>query len=176
MQFFDITDLPMPADAGLVKRLGFKKILNNKVDINIVEKVGAETEKPFLISTSNPTMVYNLISMSNSIGVLAGQNELNQKILDKIRENGRVVVFDSCHMISNQEMRIAELHRMKGVFRLVHRSKVGSAMISLASRKEYLLSSIQLLEVAKMITGGDTEAKQMLINLGEIVDDIQKKE
>ena len=168
MQVFDITALPGPVDGKLAKRLGFQRILNEGNDIEILEFAG-EPSKPFLIASGDPNVVYKLIRSNNAVGLLVEGGEIDSRMVAKIKDSGKLIVFDANYIIMGQQDRASRVHRLRKVFRFAHNAKMGTAIISLAQSSHYLLSSAQLMEIAKLITNDDREAKLMLQGLGEAV-------
>lgn len=176
MRYFDIADLHEDIDEGLANRLGFKRIFKSGSEIEMVSSAGRDIDKPFLIATLKPEVLYNLITHRNSIGVLLDKEELDKKAQERIRENEKLVIFNTYSVTSDPQGRVERLHRLRKHFRNAHRARLRCGIVSLAQNKTHLLSSMQLMEIAKMITDNDSEAKQMLLNVGEKLNDIQKEE
>ena len=175
MQYFDITNSPNVFDKELAKRLGFKKIFNAGSEIEIVENLERQTKRPFLIFSGNPNIISTLIKYEGAIGILTNGETINQQILDKVRENKKLIVFNSYYLTISQKERVSKIYKLRKLFKEAYKAKVNSTIISLAPNPDYLLSFMQLFEIAKLIASDEHHAKKMLTNLGEILNDIQKK-
>lgn len=172
MQYFDITNSKLQVDEKLAKRLGFKRVLNIPEDVEILDTI-KQTKKPFLISTTNPNIIYNLIKSRNAIGLLTNGEEIDPKTINKIKENDKLLVFNAYYLEISQRDRISKVHKLKKSFREGYRAKAKMAMISLAPNEHYFLSTAQLLEISKMICTEEHQAKKMLTTLGELINDIE---
>ncbi|MGI0141097.1 MAG: hypothetical protein ACREBF_00385 [Candidatus Micrarchaeales archaeon] len=176
MQYFDITNSPKGFNSALQKRLGFKHIFNANDDIEVVERQGPEPKKPFLIMSSNPNVVYSLIKSGRAIGLLINGDEPDQKVFNKIKENGKLLVFNTYYLTIGERDRVSKVQKLKKIFRHAHKGKTNTGLISFAPNENYLLSFMQLFEIAKMITTDEHQAKRMITSLGEFANDIKKKE
>lgn len=176
MHYFDITNSPSAFEKELQKRLGFKKILNVPEEVEIVENLSRQPKKPFLIMSANPNVVYNLIKSKWAIGLLVNGEEPDQKVLNKIRENGKLLVLNAYYLTIGERDRVLKVQKLKKIFRNAHKGKTRTTIISLAPNPNYLLSFMQLFEIAKMITTDEHQAKVMLKSLGEAINDTQEKE
>ncbi|MDE1827556.1 MAG: hypothetical protein KGH65_00115 [Candidatus Micrarchaeota archaeon] len=176
MHYFDITNSPTAFGKDLGKRLGFRKLLNISDDVELVESLSSQPKKPFLIVSQNPNVVYNLIKSRWAIGLLVNGDEPDQKVLNKIKENGKLLVLNSYYLTIGERDRVSKVQKLKKIFRNAHKGKTKATIISLAPNANYLLSFMQLLEIAKMITTDEHQAKVMLGSLGESINDIEEKE
>ncbi|MDE1846077.1 MAG: hypothetical protein KGH53_02245 [Candidatus Micrarchaeota archaeon] len=172
MQYFDLTNSKIPMDPKLAKRLGFKRVLNIGEDVEILDSI-KQTKNPFLISSTNPNIIYNLIKSPNAIGLLTNGEEIDPKTINKLKENEKLLVFNAYYLEISQRDRISKVHKLKKSFREGYRAKVGMAMISLAPNEHYFLSTAQLLEISKMICIEEHAAKKMTTTLGELINDLE---
>ncbi len=166
MQYFDITSLHEPVDASLAKRLGFKKIFNIGSEIDLLE-FDDEQKRPFIVNTQNPSLFHKLLGSSKAIGLLADDPDSIQKLIPKIKDSDKLIVFNANYLISPEMNRQSRIYKTRKIFRIAHNMKLKTAMVSLAKGPNYLLSSLQMVEVAKLITRDEKSAKQMLSQIGE---------
>ncbi|MDE1825194.1 MAG: hypothetical protein KGH61_00725 [Candidatus Micrarchaeota archaeon] len=171
MQYIDITNSPERFEQKLAKRLGFSRFVNANDQIIIADRAGPGA-KPLLIQTTNPNLIFAMIKSPKAIGILSNGEEVEQRVLNKLKENGKLVVFNAYYLTVGQRDRVSKIHRLKKLFRMAGKSKTRMGIVSLAPNQDYLLSSAQLLEIAKLITADDHQAKLMLSNIGETLHDI----
>lgn len=166
MQYFDVTSLPEPVDAPLSRRLGFRKMFNTGSEIDVLE-FDDEQKRPFLVSTKNPSLFYKLIKSGKAIGFLVDDPDSAQRFISKIKDDEKLVVFNANYIVSPETNRQSRVYKMRKIFRIAHNVRLKTAMVSLAKNQNYLLSSMQMVEIAKLITRDEKSARQMLSQIGE---------
>lgn len=167
MRYVDIINSNSLPEQKLVRELGFSKILNANEQILILDKI-SQPQKPFLISSTNPNIVNNLLKSPNAIGILSNGEELDPRIVNKIKENDKIIIFNAYYLAISSRDRISKVHKLRKIFKMAYKVKARTAIITLAPSQTYFLSSIQLLEIAKMICTDDHQAKKMLLLEGDI--------
>lgn len=170
MQYIDIVNFSGPIDKELQKRLGFSKILTSG-DVDVIDAPNKQTKKQFLINSTVPNVVYNLMKANNAIGLLIDGNGVDAKMLAKVSDAGKLLVFNAYYLTISERDRIGKIHKMRKNFRNAAKLKAKMAIVTLAPNEDYLMSSIQLLEVANLITLNDAAAKKMVSTIGEMLND-----
>ncbi|MDE1761651.1 MAG: hypothetical protein KGH59_02840 [Candidatus Micrarchaeota archaeon] len=164
MQYVDITNAPQHFDQRLTKRLGFKRVLNVGEGMAISER---GTDSPFLIRVSSQQNILSALKSKNAIGVIVEGEELDQKIVSRIKDSQKIILINAYYLTISQRERISKIHKYKKLFRMACKAKAGIAIASMAPNEHYLLSFMQLFEIAKLITGDEHQAKKMINTLGE---------
>ena len=171
MQYLDITNSPEKFDSNLLKRLGFKRALNVGEDLQILDSINHNQKLPFLVNASSKASLYSLAKEAKALGILVNGEDLDQKLVSKIKDAGKAIVINAYYLTLGQRDRISKIHRYKKIFRMACKAKAKIVLVSLAPNENYLLSFMQLLEIAKLITNDDHQAKKMVTSLGEITND-----
>jgi len=99
--------------------------------------------------------------------LLADDSDSVQRLIPKIKDSDKLIVFNASYLISPEANRQSRIYKMRKIFRIAHNMKLKTAMVSLAKSSNYLLSSLQMVEVAKLITRDEKSAKQMLSQIGD---------
>ncbi len=158
MQYFDISMLN--ANEEFAKSLGFKKIFKIGKEISIFpngEKcIAYISEKNF----------HKAVKSAEALGIVANAFPPQKKELEIIKEEEKVLIFPIGYILGMKGMElIRAIAQLKNAFRTAKQMHVKIAIATLSNSKEQFLSSMQLLEVASMISGSEEKAKEMVQRL-----------
>lgn len=141
---FDVSD-------GICKRLGYKKIYRAGKDVVIsggVEKAPV----PLIVVSKDPGVLIGAVRDNNVVGIIFEENELTKKVVEKAAEMKKVVF-----LAVGQLMRIPpkergfRVSRMRKIILASHKMGARVALVSLADSETMLLSTMQMMEVARLL-------------------------
>lgn len=168
MSYFDVTSLSNPIDESLAKRLGFKRIFNNGIDVEVTLSIPKKAQNPILLSSSSQSAINQCLQNENVTGIINTGDEIGAKSIEKLVQKEKLIVFDAYSMTGSSE-RLASINKAKKAFRYVSKMHADLAIASFAPSNDYLLSYMQLFEIAKLIGASDAQAKLMLSRIGMVL-------
>lgn len=165
LAYFDLTN--MQIDRKMVKILGFKRIFTTE-EICITE--GLNTEKACIVMSGEPGILGRALHRNNVKGIIIKDNELLKMVVEEVKNAGKLLCF-STHDLTcvDTRMRLRNIHRMRNLIAFATRSKAKIALLTLADDESCLLSSLQMVEVAKFLGATEEHAKSMVSNIGDVL-------
>ncbi len=104
------------------------------------------------------------------LGFAFQDSNLVKKAVEMIKENDKLLLVPvSMLMNDDPRQRVRSLNRARRLVKFALKERVGIAVVSFAKDGDYLLSSMQMLEVAKKLGVGDEGAKAMLSRIGDAI-------
>gem|GEM_PF-1534979 len=146
--------------------LGYKKILGKK-ELPVVD--GLSSNNKCIVRGGESGILDRALRRNNVIGIIIKDNELIRMSVEEVKETDKLL-FLSVHDLTcvDTRTRLRNLYRMRGLLSFATHSKAKVSLISLAEDESCLLSSIQMIEMAKFLGANEEQAKKMINNLGEI--------
>jgi hypothetical protein len=171
MNHFDLLGKGMQMDGVEAARLGFRKVFSMCKDIGMLGAMPAcATPSGRSIMCGGPAQVMKQIRDARVVGAIIAGSVIDRRLLQEMHSEGKTLIFAVGDVTLMQRgARFRELSRMRSLLMNATHYRVECAMVSLASAGEAVLSSAQLIEVAKAIGAGDTQAGMMLGRMGAIV-------
>ncbi len=153
MRYADI--VRFNADDALFKRLGFSKALVEGTDIAIASKMPGP-QIPSIIRSENPGTIISAIRESNVAGAIFAGFELNKNAIEKIADSDKILFIPASEIIDERTDRNYAAAKARKIAVAAHKLKAKVRIVSLASSKEQLLSRVQLDELSRFITKGNS--------------------
>jgi len=169
MRFFDL--VAVPNAQAMAKRLGYSRIfeLGRNREFEVIhsakEMIGSGK---ILVSDDKGAMVAAL--RSNAVAGVVAQHGMTKRYVDMLRSEEKVIFISLSKIVKGESGRAGALAEVRGLARNAIRGKAKAALVTLADEKEYMLSVLQALEVAKLAGIEEFAAKRMLSALGEMHD------
>lgn len=165
MAYYDLVKMEA-VERKTASILGYKKIFL-KNEIPIVN--GPESNGKCIVMNGEPGMLSRALRRSNVIGIIIRDNELIRQAVEEAAENGKLLVFPIRDITcTDTRTRMRNLYRMRGLMAFATHSKAKISLVTLAEDESELLSTIQMLEIAKFLGAKEDHAREMLSNLGGI--------
>jgi hypothetical protein len=169
MQFYDIVALKEEIDLKqLAHRFGYAEIFLVGKDAEIVSDVKRLNEEgSFIVRSGNNETLSKAVRSNSVIGVIVDDSKVSGKFIEELRTHEKLLFIPAAPLVCPaQENRLRNLFWAKGILRTALMGKAKVALVTLASEKECLLSSGQMLEIAKLLGANEKIAKEMLSSLG----------
>ena len=165
MAYFDLSSLDA-VDRKTASLLGYKKIFTRS-EIPVADKL--DSSQPCIVRSGEAGMLSRALRRSNVLGVIIKDNELLRMIVEEAVVNEKVICL-SVHDLTCVDTRSRQrnLYRMRGLMAFAMRSKARIALVTAAEVESCLLSSMQMMEIAKYLGAKEEQAKKILGSLGEI--------
>jgi|SRR5271157_1613335 len=169
MQFYDIVALKEEIDLeGLAGRFGYRKIFLAGKDVEIVgDTMRLNDEGSFIVRSGDNETLSKAVRSNGVVGVIVDDSKVSGKFIEELRTHEKILFVPAAPLVCpGQNSRMRNLHWAKGIVRTALMGKARIALVTLAEEKECLLSSRQLLEIAKLLGATDKIADGMLSSLG----------
>lgn len=164
MAYFDLTSME-DVDRKTSSVLGYKKIFNKK-EIAVVESL--DHNGKCIVKSGESGFLSRALRRNNVLGILIKDNELIRLAVEEAVTTEKLLCL-SVHDITcvDTRTRMRNIYRMKGLISFAMRSKARIALVTLAQDESCLLSSNQMIEIAKFLGANESQAEKMISNLGE---------
>jgi RNase P/RNase MRP subunit p30 len=165
MAYFDLTRAEI-ADRGRAAVLGYKKILSGK-ELPVVENLSLSSQ--CVVRSGETGMLGRAVRRSNVAGIIIKDNELLRLAVEETVENEKLL-FLPLHEIlcSDTRSRMRNIYRMRGLMAFATRSRAKISLVTLAEGEPCILSTMQMLEIAKFLGANESNSKKMISTLGDI--------
>lgn len=151
MKYIDIVQFKV--DKGLYERLGYRKLLTVGEDLDIVTRHGRE-KLPFIIKSKDPNTIFASIRNPYAIGVIFDEAALSKKVIEKVCELKKTIFVPLNEITTSKASdRNTMIYKARKIILAAHRARARICVVSLAASNHQLLSSAQMQEVAKLISG-----------------------
>ena len=148
--YFDISYFDVPEN--LARLLGFKKIYTIGKQLELNKSADNIIADDFSLQR---------FSISNVVGVRI--NKIDRQFFQKIREEEKVAIIDISNLINaSGEGLIKEHKRLKLMAMNALKAKLNLSIATFAKNEEGLLSSMQMIEIAKFIGLNEKQAKDAI--------------
>ncbi len=170
MRFFDIVALKEEMSMEpLARRLGFRRIFLAGKDFEIsadIKNLGEEGKH--IVRSGNNEVLSKAMRNNAVVGVVLDDGKASGKFIEELRTHEKLLFIPVAPLVCpNQESRLRNLHRAKGILRTALMGKAAVSLVTLAEERECLLSSVQLFEIAKLLGASDRVAGEMLNSAGD---------
>jgi RNase P/RNase MRP subunit p30 len=170
MHFFDVVALK--GETGLeplARRFGFRKMFLVGKDVELVgDTKHLSEEGRYIVKSGNNEVLSKAVRSNAVVGVILEDGKASGKFIEELHTHEKLLFIPVAPLICpNQESRLRNLHRAKGMLRAALMGKARVSIITLAEEKECLLSGMQLFEVAKLLGADDRTAGEMLASAGD---------
>jgi hypothetical protein len=172
MQFFDIVALKEEIDLeGLARRLGYRKMFLVGKDVEIArDATRLDGEGSFIVRSGDNEALSKAVRSSGVIGVIVEGGKVSGRFVDELRTHEKLLFIPAAPLVCpDQGGALRNLHAAKGAVRAALMGKAGVAMVTLAEERECLLSSRQMLEIARLLCPSDRAAEAMLTPVGGLL-------
>lgn len=161
MRYFDITE--MRVEEGLANILGFKKIFHIGDDIGRFPGSDAKS----IAFTSDKEAFYRAVRSPTVLAIVADSLPLQKKDLELMRAGEKLLILPIRPLMEMAGMQLVKgTVQLRNAFSIAKQMRVISSVATMAKAREHLLSSMQLIEIARMLSGSEEEAKGMPQHLG----------
>ena len=149
---------------GLAKTLGFEKILSPADKIIVVsEPTSLNPKVQLAILEGRPGYLMKYINDKRVIGIMILGFESDRNLIEHAKHKEKLLVINARDLTACGEREKARnITRARELMKNALHAKVSIAVVSGAEREEDLLSTQQLLELAKMLGASEQQAKLML--------------
>ncbi len=169
MQFFDIVALKEEIDLEqLAPRFGYRKMFRTGKDVELVGDIGRlNGEGRFIVRSGDGETLSKAVRSNSVIGVIVDDSKVSGKFIEELRTHEKLLFVPVAPLVCpGRESGLRNLFRAKGILRTALMGKAGVSLVTLAEEKECLLSSGQMLELAKLLGATDKVAGEMLASVG----------
>ena len=158
MRYFDIAMFEV--DPKLQTRLGYYKIHAANKDIYVSTSLpDATSYKPCIVLSSDQETLIRAVREANTIGIIIEGSEPSKKVIGKAKEYGKTVFIPAGKLTASPSgARQPILRGLRKIFFASHAIKAKTALVSMASSRNQLLSSAQMMEIANLISRGQAQA------------------
>lgn len=170
MQFFDLVALKGSYDSeSLARRLGYKKIFELGESVSIVDNAkDLNSDSKKIVRSENEEVLIKALRHNSVIGALAYGNLPCNRIMETIRIKEKLLLLPIARITCLEKgARLQSLFSARRLLRDAMMSKVNISIVTLAEEKEYMLSAVQMLEIAKLLGVEQSVAERMLSVLGD---------
>ncbi len=167
MKYFDIAQFKV--DPKLAERLGYARLFSP--DEIALTSVPRSSGTQYLLQSEDPGHLYKALKDRNCIGIAITSNTLIKKTLEQVRLSEKLLFFIASEFTNaDNASLLRNLSRARLLYKFVLKEHVQMAIVSMAADATGLLSSAQLVAVAKLIGADEVRAKAMASALGEHYD------
>lgn len=160
MAYFDLVDMKVPGPK-LQRLLGYKRIFSTE-EMPITATPNSPAEK-CIVKSAEQGVLRSALRKSNVMGIMIADNELLRIVIEDSKESSKPIFISSRDFVCAETSKgLRNLHRAKTMLRFAMRSRARVALVSMADDASCLLSSMQMLELARFLSGSDEYAKKML--------------
>lgn len=165
MAYFDLSSSEI-TDRRVTASLGYKKIFSSK-ELPVLENL--DSNERCIVRSGEIGMLRRAIRRNNVAGIMIKDNELLRIAVEEAAENEKTL-FISLHDIlcSDTKSRLRNIYRARGLMAFAMRSKASISLVSLADSEAGLISTMQMLGMAKFLGASEENAKRIVSRLGEI--------
>ena len=173
MAYFDIVNGAADENeaTNFAKLFGYKKIftLGKEVFILDCKDVNPSDKKVIIRNNANTGMLVKCLRMQNVIGILT-DSAPSGNVLESIKQNNKIIILNSSELTCvDKRQRISNLFRFKRIVSSGMHKKTEIAIATFANDKEQMLSSMQLVEIAKFIGADGDTARKMVSKFGDVL-------
>ncbi len=164
MDYFDLINAEsVRLEPGL---LGFRKIFCKK-EIQVRKDIPEEGR--CVVMGSEPGLLDRALRRRNVIGIIIADNDLLRMTIEKTAENEKILFVPAIDIIcADTQARLRNIYRARSLIATALRAKARLSLVSMAQDESSMLSSPQLLEMAKFLGATNVQASGMLNTLSEI--------
>lgn len=168
-QYFDLVHMA-DVDRGLVSRLGYKRIFSEN-EIKVVDSLKSNNGSKLILRSGEVGKIDRWVRDNNVIGIIIEDYTLVRKIITAIKDNDKLLLFVAGDLTDvDRNARLRNITRMRTLFKSAVHYGVETSLITLAKDCACLLSSLQMVEIAKLIGADEKQAIRMLGSFGERYD------
>jgi hypothetical protein len=167
MPYFDLVGAQEVGQLAVM--LGYKKafLVGRDVFLENAKTALNNNKEKFIVSGGMMGMLLHAMGKGNVIGILVAGNEANKKLLAKLAENCKLLVFNASNLTCvDQKTRLYNLGTYRHLLKLAVHMKVPVAIATFAADKTCALSPAQLIGVARFLGADLDNAKGMVSVLG----------
>ncbi len=169
MWFFDIVMIKGISLNALSRRLGYKKMLEVGKEVEITENLEEPGRTKRIVRSDNNEVLVKSLRQNDVIGILPKNNLVSKNILETIKADEKILFVPVSLITSADETsRAQKLVNTRRIIRNALKFRTPLSLVTLAERKEDILSSVQMLELASFLGIEQKQAKEALGRLGEI--------
>lgn len=167
MLYYDLVDFDLnDKDLGL---LGFKHIFSSKSDVDIVNSSTKSDKSGKIIMSDDMNRVMSSLR-SGGKGVVFTDYILDKKTIQFILNDDSFAIIPLLKIeADNQFSRERDILFARSFTRYLLSKRVKFSFVTMAPSKEYLLSRMQLIKLASMVTEDEETAKEHISNLKELI-------
>ena len=167
MRYYDVVAMAR-VDGGVAARLGYKRILTSE-DIRVVERHAGSSR--YIIRSSEPGLIFKALGEDLCMGVIFKGNAPVKKLLEKAASSGKPIIIPASEITcATGSAFMRATYGLRSVLSYCVKAGAPVAMASLAASESALLSSMQMLELARFVGASPDRAKEMLGRIGEVYD------
>jgi hypothetical protein len=170
LYYYDITGPQYKADLHLSARLGFRSILSAGADISAqdVDTAKGKNKAIMAYGHDNALLLSHVRSSARAIAPL--DLHVDRRLLEEMRVNETILCIPLLPILSSYgTVRSKRIYQARLLVDNARSRRIPMAIITLATKSEYLCSAMQLLMLARMLDLSDAEAKEALSVAGNVV-------
>ena len=161
MEFNDIVYSSCDADRGFVERLGFKRalVLGKDIQIRDLDKSKDTNASGLIVIGSNKQRLEGA-AKSGALAIEITDYRIDRKLMHTIKERGvRLLVSFAALKRLEGNSRQRALYMMSKLLRTAMKMKIEVRFASMAESRLQMFSSMQLIELAKLIGADEGAAR-----------------
>lgn len=170
MKYFDLV-LMERMDEGLAERLGYGRIFIPS-EIEVMYSVSKKNgDGKYIVRSQKEGTLDRAIRDCNALGIIIDDSLLVRHVIRDLKRNDKALFLVASELtrVEKSDM-LRNIYRMRNLLSFAMHADVDIALITLAKGPEELLSSRQMLEIAKFLGADRERAKGMLALIGDIYD------
>lgn len=149
MDYFDIAAFAV--DAGLARRLGYRRIYCSGVDVVVSDRQQGDSAKQIIVS-SDPGALIGALRSNRVVGIVFKDNELIKKVVEKASELGKTVYVPVGTLSrGGPRERTARLNRIRKIIISSHKLKARVRIVTMAASGTELVSAGQMVEIGRFL-------------------------
>ncbi len=165
MKYTDLTLMESP-DTELAARLGFLRVLGS---IHIaVSSSSSSPEGPHIVISDSQGELSKALRESSVAAIVVKDSAIMRKVFAEAAEREKPLLLIATELTCAEgRQRLRNIYRMKNLFRIAKHAGCRIGIVTLARDRESMLSVMQMIELAMLIGATRSEAKNMLLVLGD---------
>ncbi|MGA3020992.1 MAG: hypothetical protein ABSD68_03530, partial [Candidatus Micrarchaeales archaeon] len=143
MRFFDIVAIDYNSLDRLAERLGYKKVFRLGSDVEIAETLKeADSNGKKIVRSDRFEVVAKSLRRNEVLGALPYNDTVSRKVLEIIKKEDKFLFIPISSVIcADDAVRIQKLVRTRAIIRNALAAKVKICLVSLAEKREGIVSS-----------------------------------
>lgn len=169
MDYYDVVSDSCSIDRELEKTLGYKRIivLNKEIKLENIDSNKKLTEGKNIVIGINDARLYAAVK-SGAKALIMPDSVIRKKLLEGMSEKRAILCLPLGLIVSSTGLGRSKLvYRMSRLFSYARKSTVEVSFITLAKSNLELLSSLQLIELAKFVGASEEYARYSLSKINK---------
>lgn len=166
MEFYDIVLDSCRFESGFEKRLGFKRIFIGDKDVKLTNMEIAKSADSGIVYGVNKERLAS-VAKGNVRGVCILDNKTDRKLMGQLSKEGITLCINLSAITGAFGLeRPKRIYLTRKLVDYARKSRVEVAFLSLAPYTHYMLSAMQILELARLLGADEGYARKSMSEVG----------